>query len=118
MIMYLVGAEDVHDEVDVYGRPGREEDHADPHQQQVGPPPPRLLPQERLGVGGGQRQPGHRRGDPGGAGEGIFPCWGEYPCFSWKRWSTKLSQSGPSPGSSFIFKNLLKHYSKQTRKKK
>ena len=68
MIMYLVGAEDVHDEVDVYGRPGREEDHADPHQQQVGPPPPRLLPQERLGVGGGQRQPGHRRGDPGGQG--------------------------------------------------
>ena len=73
MIMYLVRAEDVHDEVDVYGRPGREEDHADPHQQQVGPPPPRLLPQERLGVGGGQRQPGHRRGDPGGAGGGIFP---------------------------------------------
>ena len=65
MIMYLVGAEDVHDEVDVYGRPGREEPHADPHQQQVGPPPPRLLPQERLGVVGGLRQPGQSCGDPG-----------------------------------------------------
>ena len=60
----------------MYGRPGREEHHAHPHQQQVGPPPPRLLPQERLGVGGGQRQPGHRRGDPGEAGVVKFPCWG------------------------------------------